>query len=259
VSTLYLPKGHPDSVECIFPNRLFDRYSWASSRHHAKWGDGPRFSPLKYTTDYFAEEASRAIHTNRDNPFFLYLALNAVHSPLQALRSDYDALNSLSTDHCSKVYGAMIIALDRAVGVVLDTLRKNETLFNNTIIIFSSDNGGANYISQPSSNAPYRGWKATFFEGGIKVPYFIQWPAVIPALSVTNEVVGHVDLFRTISCILGIQDVKSHPLVGDIDGINLLDVIIPGWKSQGKVEKKIESNRSQETNDRYSVRSFVNR
>ncbi len=119
-------------------------------------------------TDYLTNEAVEAIQANRNRPFFMYLSYNAVHTPLQALKSDYDALSHIE-DHTLRTYAAMIVALDRGVGKVLDEL-KAQGLDENTIVIFTSDNGGANYVGLPDINEPYRGWKATFFEGGIHAP-----------------------------------------------------------------------------------------
>ena len=73
----------------------------------------------------------------------------------------------------------MIRALDRDVGRVLEALKQNG-LEDNTLVIFTSDNGGANYIGLPDINRPYRGWKVTFFEGGIHMPFFMRWPAALP-------------------------------------------------------------------------------
>ena len=115
----------------------------------------------------------------------MYLAFNAPHTPLQALKSDYDALAAIK-DHRLRVYAGMIRALDRNVGLVLDAL-KAQGLDENTLVIFTSDNGGANYIGLPRSNKPFRGWKATFFEGGIRVPFFMKWPAKLPQVRATSS------------------------------------------------------------------------
>jgi arylsulfatase A-like enzyme len=126
-------------------------------------------------TDYLAVEAARAIAANANRPFFLYVAFNAPHTPLQALRSDVDALPEI--EHPTlRVYAAMIRALDRGMGTVLEALRAHG-LERDTLVIFTSDNGGADYVGLPDLNQPYRGWKMTFFEGGIRTPFFAKWPA----------------------------------------------------------------------------------
>jgi arylsulfatase A-like enzyme len=97
--------------------------------------------------DYLAKQAASAVRANRHRPFFLYLAFNAPHTPLQALKSDFDALSHIK-DHRRRVYGAMIRALDRGVGHVLDAV-KSSGLEENTLIVFTSDNGGAHYVAVP--------------------------------------------------------------------------------------------------------------
>src|SRR3546814_6681212 len=94
-------------------------------------------------TDYFADEALEAIEANRNRPFFLYLAFNAPHTPLQATKADYDKLQQIK-DHKTRVYGAMIAQLDRRIGDVMAKL-KEAGIDDNTLVIFSNDNGGAWY------------------------------------------------------------------------------------------------------------------
>jgi arylsulfatase A-like enzyme len=170
-------------------------------------------------TDYLADEASRAIAANRNRPFFLYLAFNAPHTPLQALREDYDALPQIG-DHTLRVYAAMIRALDRGVGRVLDALAANG-LAENTLVVFTSDNGGANYIGLSDINRPYRGWKMTFFEGGVHTPFFVKWPAQLPAGQRFEAPVAHVDVFATAAGAAG------APLPSDrtIDGVDLVKLV----------------------------------
>jgi arylsulfatase A-like enzyme len=100
-----------------------------------------------------------------------------VHTPLQASKADYDALSHIK-DHKLRVYTAMIQALDRSVGKITEALKKRG-LEENTMVIFTSDNGAPGYIGIPDINQPYRGWKLTMFEGGTHVPYFIKWPQEI--------------------------------------------------------------------------------
>lgn len=128
-----------------------------------QYNHGERFEIDGYATDYFAAEAVKAIQANKHRPFFLYFSPSAIHSPLQALKEDYDKLAYID-NHCDRVYAAMIVAVDRAVGKVLTTLR-DEGIENNTLVILTSDNGSPNMVYQKRTNAPYRGWKATFFEG----------------------------------------------------------------------------------------------
>jgi arylsulfatase A-like enzyme len=135
----YLPWGSRDGVEFRLPDQL-DELIWASARYQvSRNGEKKQFAPKGYLTDYFAEEAASAIALNRNNPFFLYLSLTAPHTPYQALRSDYDQLGHI-TDELTRVYAAMILSVDRAVGTVLESLREN-ALIEDTLIIFTNDNG----------------------------------------------------------------------------------------------------------------------
>ncbi len=152
-------------------------------------------------TDYFADEAIEVIEANRNRPFFLYLGFTAPHTPLQATRAEYDKLAQIK-DHKTRVYGAMVAHMDRRIG---DILAKLEQLGidDDTLVIFTSDNGGAWYAGIPDLNAPYRGWKATFFEGGIRAPLFMRWPKAIAANTVRADVTGHIDIFATIAAAAG--------------------------------------------------------
>ena len=218
-SGLYLNLDDPASVEARNDFDPIDRFLWANMRFAARKNGGPRFAPDRYLTDYFTNEAVKAIEANRNRPFFLYLAHWAPHTPLQATQEDYDALSHIE-DHTLRVYGAMIRALDRGVGEVLDALKENG-LEENTLVIFTSDNGGAHYIGLPEINQPYRGWKATFFGGGIRVPFFLKWPAKIEAGQVYDHPVHHFDLYATAAAVAGV------PVPDDriVDGRNLLTVL----------------------------------
>ncbi|HME72146.1 MAG TPA: sulfatase-like hydrolase/transferase [Myxococcota bacterium] len=215
-ASMYLPKDDPESVASIQDFDPIDKFLWANLRFAVRQNVGRRFRPDRYMTDYLADEAVKAIEANRNRPFFLYLAFNAPHTPLQALKSDYDALPQIG-NHTERVYGAMIRALDRGVGHVLETLSK-QGLENDTVVIFTSDNGGAHYIGLPGINRPYRGWKATFFEGGVHAPFFIKWPAALPAGTSFAAPVAHIDIFATAAGAAG------APLPSDrtIDGVNLI-------------------------------------
>src|SRR5690606_14317866 len=99
----------------------------------------------------------------------------APHTPLQALTADYQALGHIK-DHNERVYAAMIVALDRGVGRIMQAL-KDQGLDDNTLVVFTSDNGGTAHVGIEGLNAPYSGWKMTFFDGGIRVPMFVRWPS----------------------------------------------------------------------------------
>ena len=213
---MYLDPDDPRVVNSIQDFDPIDRFLWANLTFSIQMNDDDRFEPSHYMTDYLSDEAVKAIEVNRNRPFFLYLAYNAPHTPLQATREDYEALSHIE-DHTLRVYAAMLRALDRGVGRVLDALAEHD-LEENTLVFFTSDNGGANYIGLPDINAPYRGWKMSFFEGGIRSPFFLKWPARVPAGARFDEPVAHIDVFATAAAAAG----AALPSDRKIDGVDLL-------------------------------------
>jgi arylsulfatase A-like enzyme len=218
-ASMYLAETDPGVVNSKQDFDPIDRFLWAAHPFHVRFNGGEPFRPRRYLTDYLTDEAIKAIEANRHQPFFLYLAYNAPHTPLQAARSDYDALAQIG-DPRLRVYAAMIRALDRGVGRLLDTLDALR-LAEDTLVIFTSDNGGAHYIGLPDLNRPWRGWKATFFEGGIRVPYFMRWPGTLPAGRTYREPVSHFDIFATAAAAAG----AAIPTDRVIDGVNLIPFV----------------------------------
>ena len=117
-------------------------------------------------------------------------------------------------------YAAMIRALDRGVGRVMDALDEHG-LTENTLVIFTSDNGGARYVGLPDINRPYRGWKLTLFEGGVHVPFLAQWPGRIEAKTRYEHAVSHLDVFTTATNAAGGQ-IPSDRV---IDGVDLMPFV----------------------------------
>ncbi|MBJ7408950.1 MAG: sulfatase-like hydrolase/transferase [Phenylobacterium sp.] len=216
---MYLPEKDKGVVNAKQPWDPIDRFLWPNLPYAVQHNGSPMFRPKGYMTDYLADEAVRAIKANRNRPFFLYFAPNAIHTPLQAKKADYDALPQIK-DHRLRVYGAMARNLDWNVGRILQAL-KDEGLDDNTLVIFSSDNGGAGYVGLPDVNRPFRGFKSTFFEGGIHAPFFMRWPAAIPAGSRYPYPVGHVDIFATAAAVAG----AAVPTDRKIDGVDLLPYV----------------------------------
>ncbi|MBI1211816.1 MAG: sulfatase-like hydrolase/transferase [Alphaproteobacteria bacterium] len=220
-ASMYFPAGDPRAEESRQDFDPIDKFLWANLPYAVVNNSGPhRFAPSEYMTDYLADETVKAIGANKNRPFFMYVAFNAPHTPLQALKSDYDALPQIQ-NHRLRVYAAMIRALDRGVGKILDAVKANG-LDDNTLIFFTSDNGGANYIGLPDINKPFRGWKMTFFEGGIRVPFFIKWPAKITKGDMYSGAVGHVDIFATAAAAAG----AAMPSDRKMDGVNLMPFIL---------------------------------
>jgi uncharacterized sulfatase len=218
-SGLYLPEDDPGVVNSKQDFDPIDRFLWRALKHAASFNGGEAFAPAGYLTDYYTDEAVKVIEANAQRPFFLYLAHWAPHTPLQATREDFDALSHIA-DHRLRVYAAMIRALDRGVGRVLEALRA-QGLEQNTLVFFTSDNGGAHYIGLPDVNRPFRGWKITFFEGGIHVPYFLKWPARLPSGQRYAAPVHGFDIFSTAAAAAGV------PLPADrkIDGVDLVPFV----------------------------------
>jgi arylsulfatase A-like enzyme len=217
-SGLYLPEDHPDVVNAKLEFDPIDRFLWAAMRYAASFNttSDDVFEPGGYLTDYWTDESIKVIRNNKARPFFLYLAHWGPHTPLQATRADYEAVGEIRP-HRKRVYAAMIRAVDRSVSRILDTLEE-EGIADNTMVIFTSDNGGAGYIGLPKVNQPFRGWKITMFEGGIRVPLFVTWPGQIPAGTVVETPTAHIDVMPTIAAATGAVIPESVA----IDGVPLL-------------------------------------
>ena len=217
-SGLYLPEGDPQVVNAKLDFDPIDQFLWARLGYAAAFNnDGAeRFEPSGYLTDYWTDEAVKVIQQNKHRPFFLYLAHWGVHTPLQATREDYEAVGDIKP-HRLRVYAAMMRALDRSVGAITKALEA-EGLADNTIVMFSSDNGGAGYIGLPEVNAPFRGWKLTNFEGGLRVPMFLKWPGIIAPGTTVSEPVAHIDLMPTLAAAAQAPLPKNVA----IDGYDLL-------------------------------------
>ncbi len=157
-------------------------------------GDKP-VDEKEYLTDAFGREAVSFIEKHKAGPFFLYLPFNAVHAPLQATEK-YESRFSKIADKKRRTFAAMQSAMDDNVGKVLDCVRKNK-LEENTLIIFISDNGGPTK-STTSGNGPLRGFKGDTLEGGIRIPYMMQWKGTIPAGKVDDRPVIALDIAPTV-------------------------------------------------------------
>jgi arylsulfatase A-like enzyme len=211
-------KYEPDTAgpDAKLPGDPLDRLLWLGLSDAVQFNGSKPFHAGAYMTDYLSDQAAAAIRANRNRPFFLYLAYNAPHTPFQATRADYDALPRIK-DQRARVYGAMVRALDRGVGEVMAALKANG-LDRNTLVIFTNDNGGAWYAGLPDINRPYRGWKGTFFEGGIRVPFFMRWPDRIAAGQHLPMPVDFIDVLPTLAAVAGAR----APAGRKIDGIDLL-------------------------------------
>lgn len=184
------------------------------------------YEPVKttnYLTDEFSDEAVRFIDRNKDKPFFLYLAYNAPHAPLQATEKYLSRFPNIK-DSRRRTYAAMVSAVDDGVGRVLAELRK-QGLDDRTLVIYLSDNGGPTQ-DNASNNDPLRGGKGSPWEGGWRVPFAMQWPAHLPKGMVYDQPVLSLDIFATITALANAPANPERPL----DGVNLLPYLT-GQKS----------------------------
>lgn len=179
--------------------------------------------PGEYLTDRLTDEAIRFITANKDRPFFLYLPHYTVHTPLQAkpeLVAKYRAKAERMPDSLQKnaVYAAMIENLDGGVGKLLATLEELK-LRENTIVVFTSDNGG---LMSSTSNAPLRVGKGSAYEGGVRVPLIVSYPRSITAGSTTDIPAMSIDLLPTLVDLCGLPEAESWP---QWDGVSLAPVL----------------------------------
>ena len=186
-----------------------------------------------YLTFSLAAKGIDFIEHHKTKPFFLTLSFNAPHDPFQVPKTYYNRIQG-ETDSVKRVYSGMIEALDDAVGAVLKKLQQ-EGLTDNCLIFFTSDNGGATY-TRATDNAPLRGGKATHFDGGIQVPFFIKYPDGIKARAAYNHPVSAVDIYTTIAAVSGATLANDRMY----DGVNLIphlgnDSLVPHhdffWRS----------------------------
>lgn len=165
-----------------------------------------------YLTDAFTREAVDFIERKQEQPFFLYLAYNAVHSPLQGADAYMEKFAHIP-DIQRRIFAAMLANMDDSVGAVLSKLRETG-LEGNTLVAFISDNGGPTK-ELTSSNAPLRAGKGSVYEGGLRVPFMLQWPDKLAGGRVYEKPVISLDLFATAAAAAG------HPRE-NLDGVDLL-------------------------------------
>jgi arylsulfatase A-like enzyme len=244
-STGIFGKWHLGYDEDNVPNaRGFDEFvGFPGGAHPYRWSknsklehNGTLIKTDKHFTDVFADEAIRFIKEKKDQPFFCYLAFNAVHGPLRAEKRDADSARpdwlkkyeDWGVEQPRRDYNAVMSHADNRVGDVLDTLDEVD-LTENTLVIYLSDNGGITH-TYPSNNGPLRGGKGESWEGGLRVPAVMQWPGTIPAGSVSKAAGVHFDLFSTILEVAG-TDIPDTNGRLKFDGLSLLDHLKSGGKT----------------------------
>ncbi|MGE0637063.1 MAG: sulfatase-like hydrolase/transferase [Bacteroidia bacterium] len=224
--TLYMDTEAPEIVNGKVKGQFMDSHQWrtaegrtgncAITRNCCEKTDDP-----DYLTDRLTTEAIHFVTSNKEQPFFLYLPYNAPHAPLQA-PADYYAQFAHVEDHIQRTYLAMIKSLDDQIGRLTRTL-DSLGITENTLIFFLSDNGGAAYNGS-TDNYPYRGGKLTNFEGGIRVPFMMQWKGRIPSGIRFPHPVSSLDIFATAAAAAE----ATLPQDRVYDGINLCDFITTG-------------------------------
>jgi arylsulfatase A-like enzyme len=171
-----------------------------------------------YLTDYFSDRDAEFIRRSArtGQPYFLYAAFNAVHAPLMVTQKYYDRYPQI-TDHQLRVYAAMVSALDDAVGAILDAVDSSGQA-GNTIVVFASDNGCAEYYPGLCSCEPLRGGKLSHYEGGTRVPFMMRWPGHIPSGLVYRQVVSLLDVLPTSAAVAGV----ALPTDRVYDGVDIM-------------------------------------
>lgn len=186
-----------------------------------EWNVLPNGKPGEYLTDRLTDEALNFIEKNKDRPFLLYLSHYAVHLPLQPKEDILKKYQNSPVDsikgHTSPAYAAMIESIDQSMGALINKLDELN-LTENTIVIFTSDNGGHGKVT---SNYPLKGNKGNFYEGGIRVPLIFKWPNKISPYSISEVPAICTDLYPTI------LEMAKLPLMPEqhMDGMSLWPVI----------------------------------
>jgi arylsulfatase A-like enzyme len=223
-TTIALGKWHLGATKSDHPNhRGFDEF-------YGFLAGGRSYFPLKnpskeqmlqhntkrvkfdgYLTDVLGDYSVKFVEENKEKPFFMYLAYNAVHTPMHAKKEHLEKYKN----HPRKRLAAMTWSLDENVGKLVKKL-KDLNLFNNTLIYFISDNGGAS--TNLSDNGHLKGWKGNEFEGGHRVPFIVSWPNQVKANQTFNGLTSSLDIFST--SLAAAKILPTNNL--ELDGVNLL-------------------------------------
>lgn len=212
--------GHLGGGHRYFPKDLTIKDSYATENDEGEsyktWilRNHEPIQTKKYLTDEFSDEAVQFVKRHQEQPFFLYLAYNAPHGPLQATQEYLDRFPDI-LDKKRKTYAAMVSAVDDGVGKLLDQLEALH-LDQNTLVYFLSDNGGPEQ-SNGSDNGVLREGKSSIYEGGYRVPFAMQWKGTVQP-GVYENPVSSLDIFATIATLSKAPIAKDKPL----DGVNLI-------------------------------------
>lgn len=187
----------------------------------------------RYLTDALNDKAVDFIEQNKDRPFFLHLSHYTVHIPLEApekLVAKYPVIADARGRQTNAIYAAMIESLDTGIGRILKTLDEQK-IADQTVIIFTSDNGGLCTLegrNTPATyNSPYREGKGFIYEGGIRVPLLVKWPGKTKPDTVSKLPVSSIDYYPTILKMAGVEIPKGHK----VNGIDISAVLIGKTKA----------------------------
>lgn len=225
-STAIFGKWHLGQSKEYHPSkRGFDEAIISSGKHFGfKTDPEVPVSKDAYLADFLTDKAVDFIQRHKDKPFFLYLPHYGVHSPYQAKADLIEQFKNKAitseSGHHDPVYAAMIASVDQSVGRILAKLDELG-IAENTLVIFSSDNGGVGGYQREgiqakdvTDNAPLRGGKGTLYEGGIRVPWVFRWKGVIPTGKVSDSPINSVDLYPTLLELAGANPPEKHHLDG---------------------------------------------
>ena len=179
------------------------------------YDNGKRIDTKKYLTEELSDNAVKFIEDNSSDPFFLYLSYNAPHTPLQATAMDLERNNHIEVEK-RRTYAAMVSSMDDGIGLILDKLEEKK-ITDNTIVIFFSDNGGVEWYNF-SDNGILRGIKGDFYEGGIRVPFTMQWPSKIKPGTIYDKPIIALAVFATVASAASAEKYIRN----DIDGVDIL-------------------------------------
>jgi arylsulfatase B len=190
--------------------------------------NGKDVMETQYITDALSREAARFVKeaAAKEQPFFLYLAYNAPHTPLEAKEEDLAKFANIQ-DPKRRTYAAMVYAVDRGVGRLVETLKASGE-FDKTLIIFLSDNGGK--LSAGATNAPLRDGKGSTLEGGYRVPMFFHWPEKVPAGGRFEPPVTALDFYPTFARLAD----ATIPAGKQLDGKDIWDDFLAGRDPRGE-------------------------
>jgi len=202
------------------PPSYFDPYVNARATTYDHGGGIPTLPPRaadEYLTDREADEAASFIEANRDKPFLLYMSHYAVHAPVQAKDEDVAGYAGREPAAKNATYAAMVGSVDAALGRILDALDEGG-IANDTLVLFTSDNGG---VVSRSHNEPLRAGKGWPYEGGIRTPLIVRWPGKTAPGAMSDTPVTSVDFLPTIAAAAGV----GLPAATPIDGADLTPVL----------------------------------